>query len=144
MTSQKSTKATTQRRQRVPLGGHRRRLNIPAKLENDDKHHYHWFNDVESRVEDARAAGYEFVTKKELGLEDVGDPDLHNQNSDLNSRVSKRLRDFVVYLMRIPIEFYNEDQKLKHEHADQIDEAIYGGGADKVDNSYGLDVRYKR
>lgn len=153
MTSQKSTNTANNstkstkganRRQRTPLGGHRRRLSLPSHMEESEEYHYHWFNDVQDRLERALAAGYEFVEKKELQGGNVGDPDLHNQNSDLNSRVSKRIRDYDIYLMRIPMEFYLEDEKLRQFESDKVDEAIFGGGADKVENSYGLDVHYKR
>ena len=131
-------KTTTKKRDRVPFGGPRQRLTIN---EQDKNYHYYWFNDTEDRIERALAAGYEFVKK---GTVEVGDKDVHNQDSDLGSKVSKQLRDFRIYLMRIPLEFYEEDQQAKQLEADKIDQSIYGGGADKVPHSYGLDVRFKR
>ena len=138
MTASNRKTTTTKKRQRVPFGGPRQRLTIN---EQDPNFHYCWMNDTEDNIERALAAGYEFVKK---GTVEVGDKDVHNQDSDLNSRVSKQLRDFAVYLMRQPIEFHLEDQKLSQLEADKVDESIYGGGADKVVNSYGLDVRFKR
>lgn len=131
-----------EKRQRVPFGGHRRRLNIPDHMKHSKTHRYYWFNDIEDRLERALAAGYEFVNRKELGSRNVGDKDVNNQNSDLNSRVSKRLRGFDIYLMRIPVEYWLEDKAAKVREADKVDESIFGGGADKVPRSYGLDIKY--
>jgi len=106
---------------------------------------YYWFNDTQDRLQRAEEAGYEYVTKKQLGETDVGDTDVNNQNSNLNSRVSKKVNEkLTTYLMRIKEEFWNEDQALKQLNADEVDKAIFGGGADKVKNSYGLDVKYQR
>jgi len=135
--NRKTPNTTGKKRQRVPFGGLRSKLTIN---EQDKKFHYHWFNDVEDRIDRALSAGYDFVKKDSV---QVGDKDVHSGNSDLNSRTSKRLRDFTIYLMRIPIDLWTEDQKLKQADADLVDESIYGGGADKVPLSYGLDVRFK-
>lgn len=129
------------RRDRVPFGSHRRRLAVHKK---DPGYVYYWFNDTEDRLQRALAAGYEFVTRKMLGGTDVGDKDVNNQNQSLDSRVSKRVNgSLTTYLMRIKKEFYEEDQAAKQKDADEVDKAIFSGGADKVQNSYGLDVRYQ-
>jgi len=129
-------------RARVPFGGNRRRLHVHKK---DKGYVYYWFNDTQDRLQRAEEAGYEYVTKKQLGETDVGDTDVNNQNSNLNSRVSKKVNEkLTTYLMRIKEEFWNEDQALKQLNADEVDKAIFGGGADKVKNSYGLDVKYQR
>lgn len=139
-----SQEGKPKRRQRVPFGQHRRRLSIPEVLQEDKAHHYHWINDTQDRVQRALIAGYEYVEKKDLGDQDIGDPGLHNGNSNLNSRVSRRLRDFEVFLMRIPIEFYEEDRALKAANDDEIDRAIKKGGKDRLDQPHGFDVRVDR
>jgi hypothetical protein len=128
-------------RERVPFGSHRRRLYVGK---TDPKYVYHWFNDTQDRLQRAVDAGYEYVTKKTM-KGDVGDRDVGNQNTSLDSRVSKRINDVLTaYLMRIKREFWEEDQKVKQLSADAVDEAIFGGGSDRVQNSYGLDVKYNR
>lgn len=140
MSREKLPETEQGRRERVPFGVNRRRLAVHKK---DPNYVYYWFNDTEDRLQRARAAGYEHVTKKMLGDTNVGDLDVNNQNSDINSNVSKRVNaTLTTYLMRIKKEDWDEDQALKQLAADQIDHAIYGGGADKVQNSYGLDVKY--
>lgn len=128
------------RRDRVPFGGHRRRLHVSYK---QDGYVYRWFNDVQDRIQRALDAGYEFVQKKEAGQ--VGDPDAGNRPDGLDSRVSKRVNEnLTCYLMKIKEEYWSEDQEIKQKEADAIDEAIFGGGADKVPNSYGLKIKYGR
>jgi hypothetical protein len=134
------TKETkTVKRERTPFNGERKRLSVRNQ---EDGFHYHWFNDTQDRIQRALAAGYEYVDKKDAGQ--IGDPDVGNKPDGLDSRVSKRISEkLTCFLMRIPQEFYDSDQKLKQLEADEIDQAIFGGGAKKVVNSYGLDVRFK-
>jgi hypothetical protein len=128
-------------RDRVPFGGPRRRLSVPVR---DDGFVYHWFNDVQDRIERAKEAGYEHVTNKMLKSKTTGDTDVNNQNNNLNSAVSKRVNEtLTTYLMRIKEEYWKEDFALKQEAADAVDEAIFGGGSSGVPNSYGLDVKYR-
>lgn len=139
MSREKSPETEEGRRSRVAFGAHRRRLAVGKK---DPNYVYYWFNDQQDRLQRAQAAGYEFCTKKMVG--DIGDLDVNNQNTDLNSRVSKRVNEtLVIYLMRISRKFWEEDQAAKQMEADAVDEAIYGGGSDRVPNSYGLEVKYK-
>lgn len=129
------------RRDRVPFGGHRRRLEVHNK---DPNYVYYWFNDSQDRIARALGAGYEFVNKKDLG-KDVGDKDVNNGTSSLDTRVSKKVgEDLTVYLMRIKREYWEQDQAAKQKEADLIDHAIQGGSSSQVPHSYGLDVHYKR
>jgi hypothetical protein len=127
-------------RERVPFGGHRLKLKVPNP---DENYKYYWFNDQQDRLARAQAAGYQFVTREELGGFDIGDKDVHSGNQSLDSRVSKRLRDFSIYLMKIRREYWEQDQKSKELVADGVDEAIFGGGAAQVNKSYGLKVDYR-
>lgn len=141
MTSKTTTKAQKPARKRVPLTGHhQRRLVLPDHLESDKDYVYRWFNDVADRIDRALAAGYEYVSKKLLEGEHVGDPGLHNEENSLDSRVSKRLRDFNIYLMRIPRQWWEEDQEAREIANQSIDNAIFNAD-EKVDESYG-DVKY--
>lgn len=132
------------KRERVPMGGSRMRLDVKLKdPKQKEKFVFRWFNDQDSRIEDASAAGYEPVQKDEvIG---VGQTELHQDNSDLNSRVSKvvgRAEGNVpirAFLMKIPREFYDEDQAAKDRRNAESDRALRGGkagGAD-VENQYG-------
>lgn len=58
---------------------------------------YRWFRSDNGRIEQAKAAYYEHV------LDDSG------------TKVKRAYRASEQYLMRMPIEYYNEDQKLKED-----------------------------
>lgn len=128
------------RRKRVPFSANRKRLQVDKKFPG---YVIRWFNDQDDRLQRAEDAGYEYVHKKEVGQ--VGDKDISNGNTDLNSRVSRvvgRTRDnqsIRAYLMKIREEYWKEDQAEKAKINDRVDEAIRAGksgGAD-VKNSYG-------
>lgn len=122
---------------RVPFGGNRQKLQvdeIPGYVTR-------WFNDVDGRVERALDAGYEFVTPEEA--EGLGQGQLHQENTDLGSRVSKivsRGTDKVIrgVLMKIKREWYEEDQELKEQRNRMVDDALRAGrpGGNEVENQY--------
>jgi hypothetical protein len=128
------------RRQRVPFSAQRKRLQVDAKFPG---FHIRWFNDQDDRLQRAEDAGYEYVHRKEVGQ--VGDKDVSNGNTDVNSRVSRvvgRTKDnqpIRAFLMKIRDEWYRDDKSKKEEVNRRVDEAIRAGkagGAD-VQNSYG-------
>lgn len=128
------------RRQRVPFSANRKRLQIDQKFPG---YHIRWFNDQDDRIQRALDAWWEHVKKKEVGQ--VGDKDVSNGNTDVNSNVSRvvgRTRDnqpIRAYLMKIKDELYQEDKAKKEETNRLVDEAIRAGkagGAD-VKNAYG-------
>lgn len=129
-----------ERRQRVPFSANRKRLQVDKEFPGFKTR---WFNDQDGRIERAEAAGYAFVDRKEIGQ--VGDKDVANGNTDVNSRVSRvvgRTRDnqpIRAFFMKIREDWYTEDQSRKEDTNRMVDEAICAGkagGAD-VQNSYG-------
>ena len=135
------------KRQRTPFSANRKRLGVTFKDENEQKAFVHrWLNDQDGRVQRAEEAGYQFVSRDEIAH--VGDPDVHQDNSDLNSKVSKVVgrtegnQPIRAFLMKIPKEFYDEDQAAKEERNAMVDKAIRAGkaGGTDVENKYG-DVR---
>ena len=108
---------------RVPFGTPERRFNPPE----DDGFVYRVFNDnwrhKPGRIERARKAGYELVNHGRSG-ESVG---TNEDGSEING-----------VLMRIPKEFYDEDQGLKQRQVDRVDEQIHRGKFDKkLTQTYG-------
>jgi len=73
------------------------------------------FNDVENRINDALAAGYQFIMSDgQVGDERCADP------SKMGSYVTKSVGGGRIgYLMAIPEEFYNEDQQAKQQKVDE-------------------------
>ena len=128
------------RRQRVPFSANRTRLQIDTKFPG---FYTRWFNDQDGRLQRAEAAGYEYVQRNEIGQ--VGDKDVANGNTDVNSRVSRvvgRTRDnqpIRAYLMKQRDEFRKEDDAAKEERNAMVDVAIRAGqaGGANVPKSYG-------
>jgi hypothetical protein len=114
---------------RVPLG--RRNVLTVRGLEDQANFHYHFFNDVDDRLYQCLEGGYEFVPKE--GVE-VGDQTVESARGT-ESVVKKGVgRGIVAYLMRIPIELYEQDQRMK---AALVDESEAGVKNPKVDGAYG-------
>lgn len=116
------------RHKRQPFGSY------TQKLAFADRPHYHrhWFNDVDGRVLQAEAAGYDHV------LED-GKP---------VSRVTGRLKEGgpqFSYLMEIPKVLHEEDMRDNLKRADDIEQDIRRGRAqekDKTDQAQGKNPFY--
>ena len=125
-------------RDRVPFSANRKRLQIDEKFEGFVTR---WFNDQDGRLERAQEAGYVFVERKEVPR--LGQGALHQDNSDINSKVSKIVskgdkKPLRAYLMKIKEEWYNEDQETKEGGNRKIDEALRQGqpGGNVVENQY--------
>jgi hypothetical protein len=111
------------RKERIPFGTPEQKWG-PRE---PDGFHYRVFNDnwkkEPGRVKRAIAAGYEVVEDKRSGT-NVGTND---DGSEIKG-----------VLMRIPNEWYKEDQGKKARELDKIDEQIHGGKFDKnLTNTYG-------
>lgn len=110
------------RKERVPFGMPQRNFKAPS----DDGFHYRVFNDNWSkepgRIERAKQAGYQVVEGQKhiaVGTNEDGSP-------------------IKGILMRIPQEWYDEDQKLKQVEVDKVDEQIKSGAFEKKPG----DMRY--
>ena len=109
-------KSKAQRPQRTPLG-QRNRLSFGNQ---DPNFVYRVINDQDDRLQQAQEAGYEFVT----GDAQLGDKRVA-EGGKVDSRVSKPVGNGVRgFLMRIPKEFYEEDQAAKMKKIDEIEKAL--------------------
>ena len=83
----------------------------------DPNYQYRVFNDKDDRIQAALQAGYEFVeSAQEIGERDALD------SSKLGAHVSKPVGGGVTgYLMRIPKEYYEADQKEKQKQIDELE-----------------------
>jgi hypothetical protein len=116
----------------------RTKLQVPAI----EGHKLRWINDVDGRPDRAIEGGYEFVMKDEVPKA-IGQGNLHQDNSDMNGRVSRvvskgKTTPIRAYLMKIRQEWYDEDQVAKEGVNRQIDEALRQGtpGGNAVENQY--------
>lgn len=132
------------RRERTPFSASRKRLEVRYVEKDFEKQwHGHWFNDQDGRIERAQDAGYEFVKPDEV--RGVGDREVNSGNTDLNSKVSRVVgrgeggNPIRAYLMKLPLDLYNQDKAEKQKVNDLVDNAIRAGKAGGVDvrNKYG-------
>lgn len=109
-------KTVTGRPTRTPLGA-RNRLTFG---EQDPNYVYRVINDQDDRLQRAQEAGYEFVVSDtQLGDKRVA------EGGSIDSRVSKPVGNGVRgFLMRIPREYYDDDQKAKAARIDDIEQAM--------------------
>lgn len=117
--SEDKTVVATKRNKRVPFGIARTKLAVDQQIEG---FHLHWVNDTPGRLGQALAGDYSFVEPAEIGLEDTRENKVmllvgtQEDGSPMNA-----------YLMKIPLEFYYDDQTAGQSPLDQIDNAIRGG-----------------
>lgn len=104
------------RPKRTPLGA-RNRLTFG---EQDPNFVYRVINDQDDRLKAAQEAGYEFV----MGDGQLGDTRVA-EGGKVDSRISKPVGNGVRgFLMRIPREYYEEDQKAKADRIDATERAM--------------------
>jgi hypothetical protein len=89
-----------------------------------------WVNDIDDRIAEKLEQGYQFINKDGSLL--VGQ-DSAGTSSSTDSRVKKPVgRGVVAYLMAIPLDFYNEDQRAKQRENDEIINALKRPGKGSV------------
>lgn len=117
-----------------PMSGGQRKLEVP-ELEG---YRMYWFRDEPGRINDALRAGYEFVEKDEISLNDfdlAGDG-TSDKGSDMGSRVSVSTGEGEgrLILMKCPLEIAAYAQTFADAQVDSVAEALRGGtvGQEKV------------
>ena len=131
--------ASAAERKRIPMSVPVQKLSAP----DIPGYHLHWFNGTPERIQRARDGGYEFVDSTELKLNNasIGGDSTQSGNTDMGSQVSVVSGDEVgrdgqpsrLILMKIKLEWYEEDQKLVEQRNEQVAAALRGGmlGAEK-------------
>ena len=110
----KATRATRDKK-RIPIATR----NVLKAAQKKDFHR-RFFNDVEDRLEVAEAAGYRFVK----GNVSTGDK-LVGDGSKKGSCVTKQVGGGrTAYLMEIPQEYYDEDQKAKQDAINETERGL--------------------
>lgn len=119
---------TATRRKRIPMSVAKRKMEVEAL----PGFHLHWFS--ESNVPQAIDAGYEFVSKDEISLNQLGVGAMHNMsgNTDLGSRISiigslegPSKGPERAYLMKLKEEYRKEDLEAMAKVAAAPLEAIF-------------------
>jgi len=128
---------------RVPFGGMRKRLSVSSK---DPAYHYGWFRDEGDNYIRLRRGGYSEVSFREAEREcpeklTGADERLRPEDAcRTHGGVGEGGVNYQMILMKIPMEFYLEDKKLKDDRADAVDQAIYRPefqDGKVVNNTYG-------
>lgn len=125
-------KETRKREKRRPFGVPVSRLGVSQEIEG---FHLRWVNDEPGRLHMAQESGYSFVEPSEVGRE--------SQEGDTRVKelvgVQRNDKDPMhAYLMKIPTEWYLEDQDQRNSAQDKFDDAIRKGTleAHPGDNRY--------
>lgn len=132
-----ASKART-RPTRTPFGGLKLKLSaipIPG-------FHLHWVNEAPGRLEEATIGGYEFVDEQEQ----LAPGQSRQANSDLGTRVRRLVgrgedgNAQYAYLMKIPLDWYDQDQRELQAKVDAVDNMIRRAKMGNVENAYAPDA----
>lgn len=104
-----------ERPRRVPVSGPRDILTV---MDQDPNYVYRWVNDTDGRLDRFKLGGWEVVTGKHT----VGMDSINSGSNKYGSAHAKQIGggNWAV-LMRIPKEYYDEDQKAKQDRIDEIE-----------------------
>ena len=116
---------------RVAFDGFTKRLEVffPEGSTLQETHYLRWFNDDGVRVIKAQQAGYEFVSRAEVAMNETVVP----LNEDLGDRVSRVVgtkadgKTMFCFLMKLPLELRAEDEARHAAEVDATDEVIRRG-----------------
>lgn len=106
-------------------------LDRPNRLSIKNKeagYHYRIVNDVDDRVEQLQALGYEICTKESIGA--VGDRRIDNPSSLGSSSHISVGQGRKAVVMRQKDEYYKEDQSMKQAQLDEIERTMTKGKSD--------------
>jgi len=113
----RTTSASAQRPSRTPVNG-RNILTVKGK---DENYVYRFVNDAGDRIAVFQEAGYELVDASTVR---IGDKRV-NQTSAEGSKAQVSVgKGDKAYLMRIPKDWHAEDQLLKKQATDQLEQSI--------------------
>lgn len=120
------------RTRRKPTGVRRLKMSLDSatqeRLEQEGKV-ARFFNDVDTRLLDAREGGYEYVMSNRTPIKVGEDEDQQGDNQPIRKFVGKNPDGSpqYAYLMAIKEDWYKEDQAEKEEVNKEVDRAIRGG-----------------
>lgn len=112
-------------RKRIPMALPTLKLTVPSI----PGYHTYWFRGTPQRIEQAQNAGYEFVKRDEVQLNHAGLANSYaaDGNSDMGTQVSVGDQDGTrLYLMKIRLELWQEDENQIEEHHEAIAAQLRG------------------
>lgn len=119
-------KRAARKSNRVPVGGARSKLTIPDGLK-EEGFTYRWVNDEGGNVQAHMDAGYEFVEDPniEVGQESIERGRPTSATVSVQVGQTRYSSNGTSYLMRQPLEYYNEDQDEKQQNIDEIERTMF-------------------
>jgi len=133
-------------RKRIPMSAPRQKLWVPEI----PGFHCYWFNDDAGRIESAMQAGYEFVRPSEVHINqtNVANDVSQSGSTDEGDRVSIVVGEARhggpqrAYLMKIPLDWFLEDQAALQARNDAIADAIKRGRIGQKEDGADAAMRY--
>lgn len=116
MTKEAIVKSPSGRPTRVPVGAR----NVLTVKGQDPNYHYRLVNDDEDRVQQFLDAGYELVPAKDV---EVGDKRINSASPEGSAKQVSVGGGKKGFLMRIPKEYFEEDQRTKQRSVDELEAA---------------------
>ena len=132
-----TVRSQAQRPRRNSIGVPRLTLAVTNEIPG---YHLCWMND-DGNVQNALDSGYEFVTKGETELANGVTP----SNVDMSDRIKQKVGTtqqgdvLYAYLMKIKLEWHEEDMAQIEAQNKQVEDAIAGGN---INGAVGQDGRY--
>ncbi len=116
---------------RVPMG---RRDVLAVTGINENEFVPRWMNDIDDRLQRALEAGYSFVDSAGITVGDATPESVRGGGSVMTKRVGNGT---VAYLMKIPKEWYDQDQKAKDAKISHLEAEMKKELTDKAQGRYG-------
>lgn len=134
-------------RERMPFNNFTKKMDVylPPDGELVRDYHLHKFVDRGGRIDRAKAAGYEFVYKHEVAIDNENVANREHGMDDVVSWISgtsEKGDAEVTYLMKIRKEYWDEDQAAIQAQVDATDAAIRRGTIGNTQKSYVKSITY--
>ena len=131
---------TTREAGRIPMSVPQTKLGVPDL----PGYHTHWMMGTPQRIQQALRAGYQFVKDDELfaGQQNVAGDPMGQGSTDMGTNVTlpsgsdqldSQGNSVPLVLMKLPLEYWEEDQRKIAERNEQVAKALRGEGEDLKD-----------
>lgn len=132
--SQRDNSSSIRRKERISLGLARPTFEIFGEIPG---YHLHGFVDIDGRLELAQMGGYEFVKPGEVdvGARVVADKDADGRIS-WHSGTREDGSSYRTYLMKIELEYWQQNQQDVQDQSDQYETEIRAGNISNVESRY--------
>lgn len=100
----------------------------------DPNYEYRFVNDEDDRLSIMKERGWEVVVDKDI---QIGDKRVADPTSEGTPRTISGGGGLTQYLMRIPKDWYEEDQAVKREHIQRLEDSIKPTKEQRADGFYG-------